>query len=98
METEPPKVESPRRKRRWLQFSFRSLLCNVKILSPTLIMLLSILGCNSRYEAPAHVKSGNTHLGAGELDKAIADYTEAIRLNPNDAPAFYYRGVAHGQK
>jgi lipoprotein NlpI len=29
-----------------------------------------------------------------DYDRAIADYTEAIRLNPQDAQAFYNRGVA----
>jgi tetratricopeptide (TPR) repeat protein len=29
----------------------------------------------------------------GEFDKAIADYTEAIRLNPKDAKAYYLRGL-----
>ena len=27
----------------------------------------------------------NAHLQKGDLDKAIADYTEALRLSPNDA-------------
>jgi len=31
-------------------------------------------------------------------DKAISDYTEAIRLNPNYANAYYNRGVAYGNK
>ena len=30
----------------------------------------------------------------GEYDKAIADYNEAIRLDPLDAHAYYRRGVA----
>jgi Flp pilus assembly protein TadD len=29
--------------------------------------------------------------------KAIADWTEAIRLNPNDADAYNDRGVAYGE-
>jgi tetratricopeptide (TPR) repeat protein len=37
-------------------------------------------------------------LHSGEYDKAIADYTEAIRLNPNDAHAFYNRGLARAKK
>jgi len=34
----------------------------------------------------------------GDPDKAIADYTEAIRLNPKYATAYYGRGYAYGQK
>ena len=34
----------------------------------------------------------------GDCEKAIADYTEAIRLDPKDAKAYYNRGVAYGEK
>jgi Flp pilus assembly protein TadD len=34
----------------------------------------------------------------GDFDKAIADYTEAIRLNPQCAEAHYGRGVAYEKK
>ena len=34
----------------------------------------------------------------GDHDKAIADFTEAIRLNPKDAEAYYSRGGAYGEK
>jgi tetratricopeptide (TPR) repeat protein len=98
MQTEPTKAEPPKRQRRWYQFSLRSFPLDVKTPSAALITLLSILGCNSRYDVPARVKSGIAHLGTGEFDEAIADYTVAIRLNPNDAPAFFGRGVAHGDK
>ena len=32
----------------------------------------------------------------GSLESAIADYTEAIRLNPDFAEAYYQRGLAYG--
>ena len=34
----------------------------------------------------------------GDYDKAIADYNEAIRLDPKAAGAYYGRGFAHQQK
>lgn len=34
----------------------------------------------------------------GDLDGAIADYTEAIRLNPNHANAYWARGNCHYQR
>jgi Flp pilus assembly protein TadD len=34
----------------------------------------------------------------GDLDRAIADYTEAIRLSPKFARAYYNRGVAEKRK
>lgn len=38
------------------------------------------------------------HAGCGNYDRALADYDEAIRLNPKDANAFYNRGVTHAMK
>jgi tetratricopeptide (TPR) repeat protein len=38
---------------------------------------------------------GWVHLTAGELDKAVADYTEAIRLDPKNARAYDGRGDAY---
>ena len=34
----------------------------------------------------------------GDYDKAVADYTEAIRLDPRDADAYYNRGVVYKYK
>jgi lipoprotein NlpI len=38
---------------------------------------------------------GAAYYGKGDLDRAIADYDEAIRLNPKDKNAFIYRSVAY---
>ena len=38
------------------------------------------------------------HYITGQYDRAIADYTEAIRINPNDATAYNNRGVAYEKK
>ena len=35
------------------------------------------------------------HAQRKEFDAAIADYTEAIRLNPKDEALYYNRGNAH---
>jgi tetratricopeptide (TPR) repeat protein len=45
--------------------------------------------------ADAFINRGNAYSGKGDLDRAIADFSEAIRLNPRHAVAFYNRGVAY---
>ncbi len=34
----------------------------------------------------------------GDHDEAIADYSQAIRLNPNSAQPFYNRGLSYANK
>jgi Flp pilus assembly protein TadD len=41
---------------------------------------------------------GNTYLLGSDLDRAIADYTQAIEVNPEMAWAWNNRGVAHVKK
>ena len=43
--------------------------------------------------AEAFCHRASTWQDKNEFDKAIADYTEAIRLDPNDAGAFHDRGI-----
>jgi len=44
------------------------------------------------------IKEGNAAYSAGGFDKAIANFSEAIRLHPEDASAFNSRGNAYAQK
>ena len=48
-------------------------------------------------DAPAYANRGLAYGKKGDYDKAIADYTEAIRLNPN-AEAYSNRGLAYRKK
>jgi len=41
---------------------------------------------------------GEAHAEKGKTDKAIADFTEAIRLNPRSSDAYYNRGIAYADK
>ena len=42
-----------------------------------------------------HCERGKAYGANGNYDSAIDDFTIAIRLNPNDALAIYYRGLAY---
>jgi len=48
--------------------------------------------------AKEYIAKGNAHYYKRNYDLAIADYTEAIRLNPNYALAYNCRGVAYSYK
>ena len=41
---------------------------------------------------------GNAYHDKGEFDKAIENYTEAIRLTPESVETYYNRGIAYGKK
>ena len=41
---------------------------------------------------------GVVYANQGNYDKAISDFTEAIRLDPQFAPAYYNRGTAYLHK
>lgn len=60
------------------------------------VVLLAVPGCGPSKEEQA-VDAYNRGLGyarTGEHDKAIADFTEAITLDPKNAEV-YYRGSAY---
>jgi lipoprotein NlpI len=48
--------------------------------------------------AAAFHKSGDDYRGKGDYDRAITEYSEAIRLDPNYAMAFNARGIAYRAK
>jgi TonB family protein len=50
--------------------------------------------CNPK-DANAYDIRGNAYYANGDLDRAIAAYSEAIRLDPNDATAYNNRGIAY---
>jgi len=45
--------------------------------------------------AQSCVAQGRAHAAKGELDAAIADFTEAVKHEVNFAPAYYYRGLVY---
>jgi len=44
------------------------------------------------------INSGNTYYDKGDYDRAIVDYTQAIKLDPNYNDAYYNRGNAYFDK
>src|SRR5258708_5872736 len=48
--------------------------------------------------AEAYIDRGDTFADAGDFDNAIADYTEALRLNPQNTDAFNNRGLVYVDK
>ena len=47
---------------------------------------------------PRRIGRGHAYWNEGEFDKAISNYTEAIRLDPKAAKAYVGRGEAHWSK
>ncbi|MDE5090978.1 MAG: tetratricopeptide repeat protein, partial [Trichodesmium sp. St18_bin3_1_1] len=45
--------------------------------------------------ADAYNNRGNVYYGQGKYDLAIADYNQAIQLNPKHANAYYSRGLTN---
>jgi tetratricopeptide (TPR) repeat protein len=53
---------------------------------------------NRQLRAVAYLNRGAAHAQQGQLDRAIADYREAIGLDPNYAVAFYNRSLVYFAK
>jgi tetratricopeptide (TPR) repeat protein len=51
-----------------------------------------------KVEAERQRKEGEAAAKAGDHDRAIVNFNEAIRLNPNDAVAYFDRGVSYSNK
>src|SRR5665647_2576040 len=51
-----------------------------------------------RYLAAFYSNRAAAYHDKGDLDRAIADYNEAIRLDPKHAKAFFGRGIAFSDK
>ena len=66
------------------------------ILSLALALVLAVSGCSS--EAEKHYNAGVELQEQGQLEEAIAEYDEAISLDPGFALAYCNRGVAYNDK
>src|SRR5262249_905283 len=55
-------------------------------------------GETAKDSAIAHHERGLSYKSKGNFDRAIADFSEAIRLDPNYAEVYNLRGVTYGNK
>jgi tetratricopeptide (TPR) repeat protein len=53
---------------------------------------------SAKNRATAFNRRGDAYYAKGDYDRAIADHTEAIRLNPSYAPFYNYRGDSYFAK
>ena len=53
---------------------------------------------DSRILARAHNNRGNAYDGKGQNDLAFEDYNMAVKANPDDADAYFYRGFTYESK
>lgn len=66
-----------------------------RILLPVLFVLLwAAVSSRGESAEESYLKNGEQKCHFGDYKGAITDFTEAIRLNPNDAVAYYDRGTA----
>ena len=65
-----------------------------------LVVLIALPGCglSKKEQAADALHQGFVYSYKGEFDKAIASFTEAIRLDPKFADAYAGRGVVYGRE
>ncbi|GBU28616.1 hypothetical protein R84B8_02176 [Treponema sp. R8-4-B8] len=62
------------------------------------LLLLCVLPSAFAQDARFYFNRGVSYHNAGNLDAAIADYTQSIALNPNNLNVYYNRGAAYYAK
>jgi len=60
----------------------------------SLLISTTVAGCMNLNDSNAHSNRGNTLHSQGKVDEAIAEYREALRIDPNHRDARYNFGIA----
>ena len=60
----------------------------------SLLISTTVAGCMNLNDSDAHSNRGNTLHSQGKVDEAIAEYREALRIDPNHRDARYNLGIA----
>ena len=68
------------------------------VLFPICSWSFALTQLSSREDASTHYNLGLTYYGQRDLDEAITEFDEAIRLNTRFAEAYGSRGLAHFDK
>jgi len=69
----------------------------VSVLTAVLILMV-LVGLVAAKEVKTYIDQGAANLEAGKFDQALGDFNEALKLKPNDAAIYDYRGVAYRAK
>ena len=68
------------------------------VTSFSLVLLATLFGCAGTTAAMEHYDRGIDYFDEGHFDEAIAEFTEAIELDPELALAYANRGFAYATK
>jgi Tfp pilus assembly protein PilF len=86
--------------RKWVNPMFRAVCLG--LIAAAVALFFSACGSTSpatggrQADAEAHYNQGVAYYKDKDYDRAIAEFTEAIRIDPNDAEAYFRRGAGYG--
>ncbi len=60
--------------------------------------VLAMPQLNAKQRVGAILNRGAAYANKQDMDRAMADYAEALRLDPNSAPAYFFRATAYMMK
>ena len=83
---------APKYTRRWFQFGLGTMF--VVVTAATCWLGSTTRGTDPKEDSQAYLSRGISCLETRDYDKALEHFTEAIRLDPQNAEAYNFRGIA----